>query len=333
MNIPMLVSFPTKFAFTCLCILLFAFPIFAQVNVNSTATPDLCVGSSGYSALGTITISESVDNAITLTNTPESIIITPTIPGSFEFEPGVGTINFLGFSNLDVTATISVTASQIEIFLSDVSDNHESGINSIEISGINIRAITTNTSSVLERLGGSLAIVGFANGDDIAGSSIESFLPPSVANAGTDRTGIDAVCGGSVSLNANVPATGTGFWSFSPVFGSNPDGLPLSSFTDTNANNTAFNGTPGNTYRLRWTITNGPCDASFDDVLIEFNQPVAADAGSNITSCNTTLNLSAVTPSLGTHGLLFQIPIIWVQSQTFLLQLHCFLVQEEQHMV
>ncbi|MFN9501722.1 MAG: PKD-like domain-containing protein [Chryseotalea sp.] len=296
----MLVSFPTKFAFTCLCILLFAFPIFAQVNVNSTATPDLCVGSSGYSALGTITISESVDNAITLTNTPESIIITPTIPGSFEFEPGVGTINFLGFSNLDVTATISVTASQIEIFLSDVSDNHESGINSIEISGINIRAITTNTSSVLERLGGSLAIVGFANGDDIAGSSIESFLPPSVANAGTDRTGIDAVCGGSVSLNANVPATGTGFWSFSPVFGSNPDGLPLSSFTDTNANNTAFNGTPGNTYRLRWTITNGPCDASFDDVLIEFNQPVAADAGSNITSCNTTLNLSAVTPSLGT---------------------------------
>ena len=98
---------------------------------------------------------------------------------------------------------------------------------------------------------------------------------PTTANAGTDQTLGGAVCGTSTTLAGNNPTIGTGTWT--EVAG---DGA--GAFTDPNANNTVFTGTAGQTYTLRWTIANGVCTDSFDEVDIQFDQnPTTAAAGAD----------------------------------------------------
>ncbi|MEO7988888.1 MAG: autotransporter-associated beta strand repeat-containing protein, partial [Chryseolinea sp.] len=107
---------------------------------------------------------------------------------------------------------------------------------------------------------------------------------PTASAAGGDQN----FCGTSVTLGANVPGTGIGAWNFAPL--GNPDGLPLTAFSNTGLTNSTFTGTAGQTYILRWTISNGLCTSSTDDVQIVF-EPTASvsDAGlASITQCNTS---------------------------------------------
>ena len=62
-----------------------------------------------------------------------------------------------------------------------------------------------------------------------------------------------------IEIAGNVPVLGTGSWSI--VSGSG------GTITDVNEAETFFNGIPGTTYVLRWTITNGSC-SNFSDVTI-----------------------------------------------------------------
>jgi len=120
---------------------------------------------------------------------------------------------------------------------------------------------------------------------------------PSVANAGADQTGA-ATCGlTSVTLAANAPAVGTGAWSIVSGAGG--------SFGDASSPVSVFNGTAGITYTLRWTISNAPCTASTDDVVITFNEnPTTADAGpdqTGVATCGlTSVTLAANAPAVGT---------------------------------
>ena len=95
---------------------------------------------------------------------------------------------------------------------------------------------------------------------------------PTVANAGPDQTGA-SMCGlTTATLAANNPVIGTGSWSIVGGAGGTitTPSSPVSTFT----------GTAGATYVLRWTISNGSCTASTDDVSISFNQtPTVANAG------------------------------------------------------
>lgn len=85
-------------------------------------------------------------------------------------------------------------------------------------------------------------------------------LPPA-ANAGADQS----LCGASgTTLNGNNPAPYSGLWTIVSGAGGNV-------VTPTQYNS-AFTGIAGNTYILRWTISNGGCQTS-DDVVIGF--PVA----------------------------------------------------------
>ncbi|WP_333820039.1 gliding motility-associated C-terminal domain-containing protein [Ohtaekwangia sp.] len=113
---------------------------------------------------------------------------------------------------------------------------------------------------------------------------------PSIANAGTDQTG---VCG-PATLAANTPAVGTGAWTIVSGTGG--------SFSDTTVPNAVFSGTGGSTYVVRWTISNGTCAASSDDVSITFdvNSPTVADAGPDQALCATTATLAANTAVVGT---------------------------------
>ena len=113
--------------------------------------------------------------------------------------------------------------------------------------------------------------------------TIQFTTPPTVATAGSDQT----LCSTSAILAGNTPTTGTGQWTV-------VSGAGGSFVLNTNPT-TTFNGTAGVTYVLQWTISNGVCTASSDQVTIKLDQnplPVA-DAGSPQTLCATINNLSS----------------------------------------
>ena len=120
---------------------------------------------------------------------------------------------------------------------------------------------------------------------------------PTTANAGPDQTGA-ATCGlTTVTLAANTPTVGTGAWSIVSGTGG--------SFGNASSPTSSFSGTAGNTYTLRWTISNSPCAASTDNVTIKFSRnPTTANAGPDQTgaaTCGlTTVALVANTPTVGT---------------------------------
>src|SRR6185295_15251749 len=120
---------------------------------------------------------------------------------------------------------------------------------------------------------------------------------PTVANAGPDQSGA-ALCGQtSTTLAANTPVVGTGAWSI--ISGAGGSFGTVSSPTST------FSGVTGTSYTLRWTISNAPCTASIDDVVISFPaNPTVANAGpdqSGAALCGqTSTTLAANTPVVGT---------------------------------
>jgi uncharacterized repeat protein (TIGR01451 family) len=110
--------------------------------------------------------------------------------------------------------------------------------------------------------------------------------PPTAANAGPDQS----LCPiGPVTLAANTPTVGTALWSIV----SGPS-TALAQFSSTSAPNATFTPAGGaGTYRLRWTIANAPCDASFDEVDIVASSSATVDAGANqtVSACTTSINL------------------------------------------
>jgi hypothetical protein len=98
----------------------------------------------------------------------------------------------------------------------------------------------------------------------------------------------------SVTLAGNSPSVGIGAWSI--ISGSGGSVTTPSSATS------AFTGTAGSTYTLRWTISNSPCTASFDDVVITFNQnPTAVSVSGGGAICSgSSATLNASNGSSGT---------------------------------
>ena len=73
------------------------------------------------------------------------------------------------------------------------------------------------------------------------------------------------------------------------------------SITTPTSATSAFSGTSGATYTLRWTISNPPCVSSADDVVITFTpSPSTSNAGPNQTVCATSVTLAANPPAVGT---------------------------------
>ncbi|SEW29757.1 Por secretion system C-terminal sorting domain-containing protein [Roseivirga pacifica] len=117
-----------------------------------------------------------------------------------------------------------------------------------------------------------------------------------VAAAGSDQE----TCNTSVTMAANA-ASGfreTGTWSVVSGAGG--------SFADANSPTSSFTGTKGVSYTLRWTISNGVCPISSDDVVVTLSDDVEANAGSdqNVCGTNTFLGASFSTGSTGTWSIL-----------------------------
>lgn len=113
----------------------------------------------------------------------------------------------------------------------------------------------------LIRYNSSTQRLNYCNGSvwvEISGINVCTPAPTS-ANAGKDSLNIN---GSTITLYANTPTEGTGVWSII----NGEDG----SFNNVNNPIAVFQGVPGNTYTLRWTITNN-CGSSYDEIQINFS--------------------------------------------------------------
>jgi gliding motility-associated-like protein len=78
---------------------------------------------------------------------------------------------------------------------------------------------------------------------------------PTIANAGLDTT----LYNSSLIMNGNIPLVGTGVWSI--ITGSG-------SIINSTQANTQVNNLPNGETVLQWTISNGACPASYDEVIV-----------------------------------------------------------------
>lgn len=118
--------------------------------------------------------------------------------------------------------------------------------------------------------------------------TIEVFSNPSTSNAGSDQT----VCTGTTTLSATSPSTGTGTWSVASG--------PGSVTTPGSASSTVTGLSATTPTTLTWTVTNGPCTASTDNVVITRDaDPTTANAGPNQTICGSSTTLAGNAPAVG----------------------------------
>jgi hypothetical protein len=118
---------------------------------------------------------------------------------------------------------------------------------------------------------------------------------PTVSNAGADITQCNT---GVFTMGATAPTVGTGTWS---EVGGPTAGLVI---TNVNSATTTVTGlTAGNTVTLRWTISNGACTASTDDVVLSNEVQPVAEAGPGGGQCGigpTNLFSLGATAAIGT---------------------------------
>ncbi|MFP5263770.1 MAG: HYR domain-containing protein [Blastocatellia bacterium] len=124
-----------------------------------------------------------------------------------------------------------------------------------------------------------------ASTDDV---TITRDKPPTTADAGPDQT----VCSATATLAGNTPAIGTGTWTLVSGAGT---------ITSPNSATSGVTGLAVGANVFRWTITNGTCAASTDDVVITRDEaPTTANAGPDQNVCSSTTTLAANAPSVGT---------------------------------
>src|SRR5207237_1315712 len=125
--------------------------------------------------------------------------------------------------------------------------------------------------------------------DDV---QITIYALPTTSNAGSDQSLCNVT---SATFAGNSPVTGTGAWSL--ISGPNsPTITAPSSATST------LTGMVTGIYVFRWTISNGVCASSTDDVQITiYALPTTSNAGIDQNLCNaTSVTLAGNTPVIGT---------------------------------
>ncbi|MEO8591358.1 MAG: T9SS type A sorting domain-containing protein [Flavobacteriales bacterium] len=117
---------------------------------------------------------------------------------------------------------------------------------------------------------------------------------PGPINAGSNQT----ICAspGTATMAATAPTNGSGMWT-------QISGGPAT-ITTPGSRTTTITGltVAGSPYTFRWTVSNAPCTAGSDDMVVTVNAtPTVANAGGAQTICsNGILALAANTPTIGT---------------------------------
>jgi len=118
--------------------------------------------------------------------------------------------------------------------------------------------------------------------------SIARDTPPSIADAGINQT----ICADNAILSATTPTTGAGTWTLITGTGT---------FTDASQANTNVTGLSTGNNVFAFTITNGVCPSTTDQVTISVDEPVVnVSAGSEQQICATSTTLQGNNPTVGT---------------------------------
>jgi len=197
-------------------------------------------------------------------------------------------------ANSSVSWTVTFAASVTGVTASNFSLTGGTGASITNVTGSGTTwTVTAGTGTAAATLGLNLTnatgISPTVTGLPFTGQTYTVSGLPTTANAGTDQT----LCATSATLAANTATVGTGAWSIVSGAGG--------SITTPSSPTSGFTGVAGTTYTLRWTISNSPCTASTDDVVITLTaNPTTANAGPDQTVCATSATLAANTATIGT---------------------------------
>jgi gliding motility-associated-like protein len=166
-----------------------------------------------------------------------------------------------------------------------------SGTWSVIAGGGNVGAPSSPTSGVSNLSTGQNMLVWTIDNGTCPSShdtvEIQRDAAPSTAVAGADQT----LCSSSAILNATNPSTGTGTWTLISGGGT---------FSNPTSDNTGVNGMSVGPNIFEWTVTNGVCPASTDQVTVNVDaMPTPASAGTDQSICTSTYTLNGNTPSIG----------------------------------
>ncbi|QIL39608.1 hypothetical protein G7074_10165 [Pedobacter sp. HDW13] len=252
-------------------------PTSAVTGVTYTWTATGTPNATGYSASGTGDINDIITNTDASNDAVVTYVIVP-------HKDGCDGTAF----NLTVTITPNPIATATPLSTS-ICNATAAGITlSANLAGVNYTytstitgAITGNTNrpvaaagnqinDILTNSGTSPGTVMYtvipvsANGCPGTTATVTITILPSVtpANAGLD----EAICNQTTyTLKGNNPVVGTGKWTITSA----PTTI---TFADDTQNNTQISGlSAGNSYVLRWTISDAGCSSSFDEVQITVN--------------------------------------------------------------
>jgi hypothetical protein len=255
--------------------------LFGQVSVTpATGGMALCVGSSTYSTLGNIVITEGANNDFVNDNTSRTFIL--TAPTNFQFNPGTGSVSIPGANDFSGSPGIAVTATTITL---TYTINANTKTDAITISGIQVKAITTPAFGYILRTGGSATQNGNAIANNQNHGTLFSLSPPNVSIADDDADDISCT-----SFSDNITFTGYGASSYQFFIDGSPvAGSPLSKHWTSTA------GSPHSVYVVG-TASNG-CTAQSSPISITVNQTptinwVPIDQSFALTDPNSTLNFN-----------------------------------------
>ncbi len=171
-----------------------------------------------------------------------------------------------------------------------------SGVWSLISGSATITNVNSNSSTVTGLAAGTSATLRWTTSNGTCSNSTDdvvltNYQLPTTAAAGSDKFNCNS---GTFSMAANTPAVGTGVWSL--IAGSATIVSPSSPAS-------SITGVPtGSTATLRWTITNGTCSSSTDDIIVtNYSNPTTSNAGSNQANCGSgSFTLAGNNPSSGT---------------------------------
>ena len=124
-------------------------------------------------------------------------------------------------------------------------------------------------------------------------AEVTFFQTPTVADAGDDII----QCGtAAVNLDANVALVGTGVWSY--------EGPGTITFTPhANAPDASITASAPGSYTLTWTISNGTCSSTYDDVVVTWSPDISdaelEEEGNMIGCGDMAVELWAIEPLVG----------------------------------
>ena len=283
------------------------------------ASATVCGASSVVLTADAITAGTGIWEVVSGPNTPSFAAGTRTsatttvnnlITGSYRFRWTVtgGTYCTPSSDEIDVTVTMNANAGADQSYCESVTSVNLSGTTSSVGTwtqvGSTPKAATITTTSTNTATASDLTLPGvytFQYAISVAGCTstdqmtVTIYSPPSIANAGTDRS----LCNqAAITMAADVPLSGTGTWSVLL----RPAG-DTGTFTNVNVNNTTYTPTAGvfGLYVFQWTVANSTC-SNADQVRINnyaAPSPSVPGANQNVT-CSTSTVMAATNPASGT---------------------------------